>query len=102
MLGMINAQFVVSIIYYDLNKIQRMFQGIFSAPENISAEDHGCSISSRNKTLIYETPNPYSNDYRCKAEFNCPDDQIIRYSIERFDIEQQSTCNYDSLGMYNL
>ena len=65
-------------------------------------EDNGCSISSLDETsLIYETPNPYTNNNRCKAEFYCRDDQIIRYSIERFDIEEDSTCRWDSLGMYN-
>ena len=53
-------------------------------------------------SVIYETPNPYTNDNMCKAEFNCSDDQIIRYYIQRFDIEEDSTCSYDSLGMYNL
>jgi len=61
-------------------------------------EDNGCSISPINDTsVIYETPNPYTNDARCKAEFNCPDDQIIRYFIERFDIEKEDYCDYDSL-----
>ena len=76
--------------------------------------DNGCTISSINETsLIYETPNPYTNDNRCKAEFNCPDDQIIRYSIQRFDIEEYDSdyddnydcpceCEWDSLGMYNF
>ena len=79
-----------------------MFQGIFPALEYILEEDNGCSISFNGTSLLYATPNPYTNNNRCKAEFNCPDDQIIRYSIERFDIEQHSTCNYDSLGMCNL
>ena len=66
-------------------------------------EDNGCSISSINETsVIYETPNPYSNSNRCKAEFTCPGDQNIRYSIQRFDIEAQLTCYSDSLGMFNL
>ena len=80
-----------------------MFQDIFSAPEYIFERDNGCSISPINGTsLIYETPNPYTANNKCKAEIRCPEDQIIRYFIERFDIEQHSTCNYDSLGMYNL
>ena len=66
-------------------------------------EDNGCSISSINETsLIYETPDPYNNDSRCKAEFICPDDQVIEYSIERFDIEEDSSCRWDSIGMCNL
>ena len=66
-------------------------------------EDNGCSLSPINETsLIYETSDPYDNDSRCKAEFICPEDQVIRYSIERFEIEEDSTCRWDSLGMYNL
>ena len=66
-------------------------------------EENGCSLTSLDETsLIYETPDPYNNDSRCKAEFNCPDDQVIGYLIERFDIEEDSTCEYDSIGMYNL
>ena len=80
-----------------------IFLGIFSAPEYTAEEENGCSISLINGTsLIYETPNPYTDYNRCKAELNCPDDQIIRYSIQRFDIEEEDVCGYDSLGMYNL
>ena len=66
-------------------------------------DDNGCSISPINGTsLIYETPDPYTKNNRCKAEFNCPNDQIIRYTIQRFDIEEEDDCDYDSLGMYNI
>ena len=45
---------------------------------------------------------PYDNYSRCKAEFNCPDNKVIGYLIERFDIEEHATCDDDSQGMYNL
>ena len=100
---MIKVLFVVSIINLSQNIILNVFQGNYSTLQYRVERDNGCTISSINGTsLIYETPNPYTNDNRCKAEFNCPDDQIIRYSIQRFDIEEYYFCKYDSLGMYNL
>ena len=99
---MIKVLFVVSIINLSQNTILNVFQGDYSTFQYRVEEDNGCSISPINGTsLIYETPNPYTNYNRCKAEFNCPDDQIIRYSIQRFDLEAHSTCYFDSLGMYN-
>ena len=63
-------------------------------------EDYGCSISPLNESsVIYQTPNPYTNGDMCKAVFSCPDDKVIGYSIGRFDIEEEGDCFYDSLGM---
>lgn len=61
-------------------------------------QDRGCSIRPINDTtLVYETPNPYSDNSECSAEFHCRDGQVLEYSIERFEIESHSTCEYDSL-----
>ena len=114
MLCMIKVLFVVSIMNLSQNTIVNLFQGNYSTLQYRVEEDNGCSISSINETsLIYETPNPYSNSNRCKAEFYCPGDQTIRYFIQRFDIEEYDAdawndyygwddCAFDSLGMYNL
>ena len=64
-----------------------------------TVEEDGCSISPINATsLIYETPYPYFNGGSCKAEFFCPNNQTIRYSIQRFDIYDSSY--YDDFMSY--
>ena len=62
-------------------------------------ETNGCSIRSIDEnSVIYETKYyKYYNDSKCRAQFKCPDDQAIQYSIEKFDIEKEKFCNYDSL-----
>ena len=80
-----------------------IFQGNYSTPQYRVEEENGCLISSINETsLMFETPNPYTNNNRCKAEFTCPDDKVISYTIERFDIYSEEDSIYDRLGMYNL
>ena len=62
-------------------------------------ETNGCSILSINaNSVIYETEYyRYDNESKCRAQFKCPDDNAVQYSIEKFDIEKETTCDYDSL-----
>ena len=99
--GMIKVLSVVSIKGF--KAWLQFYISVHSTGNYTVEKDNGCSISLINGTsLIYETANPYGNYNECNAEFNCPDDKIIRYSIERFDIEQDPTCRWDSLGLYNI
>ena len=64
-------------------------------------ESNGCSINLLNESdLIYETGNPYRNNDKCEAQFSCSDGQVIRYWIDRFEIEKKSNCKKDALGLY--
>ena len=54
-------------------------------------ESNGCTINLLNESdLIYETGNPYRNYDKCEAEFSCSENRVIRYWIDRFEIEKQS------------
>ena len=55
-------------------------------------------MSVNGNSVNYQTPIPYTNMNTCKAEFTCPDDKAIGYTVERFDIESEGT---DRLGMCN-
>ena len=67
----------------------------------IAEESDDCTINPFNeRAVVYETEDPYHDYDKCNAEFNCPDGQVLRYSIQRFEIEEHSSCKYDSLGLY--
>ena len=54
-------------------------------------DSNGCEINLLNESdLIYETGNPYRNYDNCEAEFSCSENRVIRYWIDRFEIEKQS------------
>ena len=64
-------------------------------------KSNGCKINLLNESdVIYETGNPYRNYDKCEAEFSCSENRVIRYWIDRFEIEKQSQCKKDSLGLY--
>jgi len=68
---------------------------------NIAEKSDDCTISAINDTaVVYETEDPYHSGDECNAEFSCPNGQVLRYSIQRFEIEEHSSCEYDSLGLY--
>ena len=58
-----------------------------------------CSISVNEETVIYQSSNPYPDNDYCHVEFGCPDNQILSYQLNRFNIEQHRTCRYDYLGI---
>ena len=68
---------------------------------NIAEKSDDCTISVFNDTaVVYETEKPYDTNDECNAEFSCPNGQVLKYSIQRFQIEGHSFCEYDSLGLY--
>ena len=68
---------------------------------NIAEKSDDCTISSINDTaVVYETEIPYESYADCRVEFSCPNGQVLRYSIQRFEIEEEDDCDYDSLGLY--
>ena len=71
--------------------------GIF--PEINIVKSGSCSISKNGESFIYQTLNPYPNNDNCEVEFSCSDNQIISYQLNRFDIEEESTCDWDYLGI---
>ena len=80
-----------------------VLQRHFSSLQYTVIDDNGCSISQINETfLIYETCDPVDNSDSCLVHFSCPDNQLTTYSIQRFDIEEEKSCFYDSLGMCNM
>jgi len=65
---------------------------------NIAEKSDDCTISLINDTaVVYETEDPYDDGDECNAEFYCPNGQVLRYSIQRFEIEESIGCDYDSL-----
>jgi len=65
---------------------------------NIAVFTQGCTISLINDTaVVYETEDPYHDNDKCNVDFSCPNGQVLRYSIQRFEIEKHSLCKYDSL-----
>ena len=89
---------------YYLKSDQYIWNGIFLGSSNsILNSLEGKFLSTINGTsIIYETPNPYSNLSKCKAEFFCPDDKLLGYAFERFDIDNDGACDDDFLGMYDI
>lgn len=104
-------------IYIDRNKHCRCFEGynnrdndplkpcdsgILSgyAPEYSFEVNPYCFISATDKVAVFETKNLYDSNSECSAEFECNDNQLPRYLIERFLIEQGPSCSYDHIGLY--
>ena len=73
--------------------------GIFSAPEINVVNSGSCSISESGETVIYQTSNPYAYNDDCHVEFSCPDNQILSYKLNRFEIQKTYACRWDYLGI---
>ena len=73
--------------------------GNFTAPEYNIVNSGSCSISESGESVIYQTSNPYPDYDDCHVEFSCPDNQILSYQLNRFEIEEDDTCYYDYLGI---
>ena len=75
--------------------------GNFSALQYNIVNSGSCSISESGESVIYQTSNPYPNNDNCRVEFSCPDNQILSYQLNRFEIsyDWDSTCNYGYLGI---
>ena len=61
--------------------------GNFTLEINI-VNSGSCSISESGESVIYQSSNPYPNNDNCEVEFSCPDNQIISYQLNRFEIEK--------------
>ena len=78
--------------------------GNFSALQYVNVnsvnENTGsCSISENGESVVFQSENPYPDRDHCHYEFNCPDNHFISYQLNRFDIEPQTNCYADYLGI---
>ena len=73
--------------------------GNFSGLQYNIVNSGSCSISESGESVIYQSSNPYPNYDNCEVEFSCPDNQIISYQLNRFEIDEDSDCEFDYLGI---
>ena len=71
---------------------------VYSIPDYEIIKSGSCSITNDSNALLFESSNPYPSNDHCNFKFSCSSDSETVFRVNRFDIEEHTTCEFDSLG----